>query len=167
VLSIGTGIGKSFDYKRLRYGKIVINTDADVDGHHIATLLLTFFYRYLPELVRRGHIYLAMPPLYRLRIGSGKKALVRYVFSDKEKDRLIKQQNGKEVEIQRFKGLGEMDAGTLKSTTMDPATRSMLKIAIDDETKTDEVFDTLMGKDVRKRFSFIKKHAREVQDLDI
>lgn len=167
VLSIGTGIGKSFDYKRLRYGKIVINTDADVDGHHIATLLLTFFYRYLPELVRRGHIYLAMPPLYRLRIGSGKKALVRYVFSDKEKDRLIKQQNGKEVEIQRFKGLGEMDAGILKSTTMDPATRSMLRIAIDDETKTDEVFDTLMGKDVRKRFSFIKKHAREVQDLDI
>jgi DNA gyrase subunit B/topoisomerase-4 subunit B len=167
VLSIGTGIGKAFDYSKLRYGKIIINTDADVDGHHIATLLLTFFYRYLPDLVRRGHIYLAMPPLYRLRIGSGKKTAIRYVFSDKEKEKLLKQQNGKEVEIQRFKGLGEMDAAILKSTTMDPSTRSMLKIGIDDEARTDEVFDTLMGKDVRKRFSFIKQHALEVQNLDI
>jgi DNA gyrase subunit B/topoisomerase-4 subunit B len=167
VLSIGTGIGRSFDYSRLRYGKIIINTDADVDGHHIATLLLTFFYRHLQELVRRGHIYLAMPPLYRIRVGTGKKAVVKYVFSDREKDRLIKQQNGKEVEIQRFKGLGEMDAPTLKSTTMDPDTRTLLRVGIDDVTRTDAVFDALMGKDVRKRFSFIKEHAVEVQNLDI
>jgi DNA gyrase/topoisomerase IV subunit B len=167
VQSIGTGMGKSFDYSRLRYGKVIINTDADVDGHHIATLLLTFFYRFLPELVRKGHIYLAMPPLYRITVGSGKKARINYVFSDQEKEKLLKTRNGKEVEIQRFKGLGEMDAPTLKMTTMDPATRKMLKVAIDDEDKTHEVFDTLMGKDVRRRFLFIKEHAREVQDLDI
>jgi DNA gyrase subunit B len=167
VQSIGTGMGKAFDYSRLRYGKIIINTDADVDGHHIATLLLTFFYRFLPELIRKGHVYLALPPLYRVSIGSGKKARTQYVFSDKEKDRLVRQQNGKGVDIQRFKGLGEMDAATLKSTTMDPATRTLLKVGIDDEGKADEVFDTLMGKDVRKRFSFIKAHAQEVKDLDI
>ncbi len=114
VQSIGTGMGKAFEYSRLRYGKIIINTDADVDGHHIATLLLTFFYRFLPELVKKGHVYLAMPPLYRIRIGSGKKSAIRYVFSDAEKQKLVKSQNGKEVEIQRFKGLGEMDAPTLK-----------------------------------------------------
>jgi DNA gyrase/topoisomerase IV subunit B len=167
VQSIGTGMGKSFDYTRLRYGKIIINTDADVDGHHIATLLLTFFYRFLPELVKKGHVYLAMPPLYRIRIGSGKKNAIRYVFSDAEKEKLIKAQNGKEVEIQRFKGLGEMDAPTLKSTTMDPYTRTILRVGIDDEGRTDEIFDVLMGKDVRKRFLFIKGHAREVGELDI
>lgn len=167
VLSIGTGMGKVFDYSKLRYGKIIINTDADVDGHHIATLLLTFFYRYLPELVKRGHIYLAMPPLYRIRIGSGKKNVIKYVFSDREKENLLKRQNGKEVEIQRFKGLGEMDPSTLKSTTMDPSTRTILRVSVEDETVTDDIFDTLMGKDVRKRFVFIKEHAKEVQELDI
>lgn len=169
VQSIGTGMGKSFDYSRLRYGKIIINTDADVDGHHIATLLLTFLYRFLPELVIRGHVYLAMPPLYRIRIGSGKKSITHYVFSDKEKEKILKSKNGKDVDIQRFKGLGEMDAQILKSTTMDPASRTILKVAVrsGDAAKTDEVFDTLMGKDVRKRFSFIKEHAREVRDLDI
>jgi len=167
VQSIGTGMGKAFDYSRLRYGKIIINTDADVDGHHIATLLLTFFYRFLPELIHRGHVYLAVPPLYRIRTGSGKNARVRYVFSDKEKEKILKHRNGKEVEIQRFKGLGEMDASTLKGTTMDPATRTLLRVGIEDDDKAHEVFDTLMGKDVKKRFSFIKAHATEVQDLDI
>lgn len=167
VLSIGTGMGKAFDYSKLRYGKVIINTDADVDGHHIATLLLTFFYRYLPELVKNGHVYLAMPPLYRIRIGSGKKNLIKYVFSDKEKDALLRKQNGKEIEIQRFKGLGEMDAATLKSTTMDPSTRTLLKVCVENDSQTDDIFDTLMGKDVRKRFVFIRDHAKEVQDLDI
>ncbi|AFM27887.1 DNA gyrase/topoisomerase IV subunit B [Desulfomonile tiedjei] len=167
VQSIGTGMGPTFEYSRLRYGKIIINTDADVDGHHIATLLLTFFYRFLPVLVEKGHVYLAMPPLYRIRMGSGKKTLIKYVFSDDEKNKLLKSKNGKEVEIQRFKGLGEMDAQTLKNTTMDPQTRTLLKIGISDRQKTHDIFDTLMGKDVRKRFVFIKEHAREVQDLDI
>jgi DNA gyrase/topoisomerase IV subunit B len=167
VQSIGTGIGKSFDYKRLRYGKVIINTDADVDGHHIAALLLTFFYRHLPELIRKRHVYLAMPPLYRITLGSGRNAKVRYVFSDEEKGRLLKNRNGKDVEIQRFKGLGEMDAPTLKMTTMNPDTRSLLRVAIDDEEKTDEIFETLMGRDVRRRFLFIREHAKEVQHLDI
>jgi len=169
VQSIGTGMGRGFDYSRLRYGKIIINSDADVDGHHIATLLLTFFYRHLPELVLRGHVYLAMPPLYRIRIGSGKKNAVHYVFSDEEKEKLLKHRNGKDVDIQRFKGLGEMDAAVLKSTTMDPATRILLRVSVNPaETEATElVFDTLMGKDVRKRFLFIKEHAREVRDLDI
>jgi DNA gyrase/topoisomerase IV subunit B len=168
VQSIGTGVGKVFDYSRLRYGKIIINTDADVDGHHIATLLLTFFYRFLPDLVRKGHIYLAMPPLYRIRIGSGKKTQLHYVFSDEEKEKLLKQFKGREVEIQRFKGLGEMDAPTLKSTTMDPTTRTLLRIGLDeDDNVTNTTFDTLLGKDVRKRFEFIKEHALEVRELDV
>lgn len=167
IQSIGTNIGQSFDYSRLRYGKIIINTDADVDGHHIATLLLTFFYRYLPELVRRGHVYIAMPPLYRVMVSNGKKTKVHYVFSDAEKDRFMQSSNGKKVEVQRFKGLGEMDAATLKSTTMDPATRTILKVGIKDEGYTNEIIDTLMGKDVRKRFVFIKEHAKEIENLDV
>lgn len=167
VQSIGTGMGKAFDYDRLRYGKIIINTDADVDGHHIATLLLTFFFRFMPQLIHRGHVYLAMPPLYRIRTGSGKKAKTEYVFTDAEKDKALKTRNGKEVDIQRFKGLGEMDAGILKATTMDPATRTLLQVRIDDVEQTDAVFDALMGKNVKKRFSFIKAHATEVKDLDI
>jgi len=167
IQSIGANIGSSFDYSRLRYGKVIINTDADVDGHHIATLLLTFFYRYLPELVRRGHVYLAMPPLYRITVGNGKKAKVHYVFSDAEKDKILQSRNGKEVEVQRFKGLGEMDAATLKSTTMDPATRTILRVGIKDEGRANEIVDTLMGKDVRKRFVFIKEHAKEIEHLDV
>jgi DNA gyrase/topoisomerase IV subunit B len=167
VQSIGTGMGPSFDYSRLRYGRIIINCDADVDGHHIATLLLTFFYRFMPELIRKGHVYIAEPPLYRIRSGSGKKSRIQYVFSDEEKEKILKKRNGKDVDVQRFKGLGEMEAKTLKMTTMDPATRNVLKVGIADEEMTDMVFDTLMGKNVRKRFSFIKDHAREVRDLDI
>ncbi|MFC1836504.1 toprim domain-containing protein, partial [Thermodesulfobacteriota bacterium] len=167
VQSIGTGMGKAFDYSRLRYGKIIINTDADVDGHHIATLLLTFLYRFMPQLIHRGHVYLAMPPLYKIRVGSGKKATTKYVFTEKEKDKILAARNGKSIEVQRFKGLGEMDASTLKSTTMAPSSRTLLRLRIDDDEMTDRTFDTLMGKDARKRFQFIKSHATEVQDLDI
>ncbi|MFH0822832.1 MAG: DNA topoisomerase IV subunit B [Pseudomonadota bacterium] len=167
IQSIGTGTGKSFDYAKLRYGKVIINTDADVDGHHIATLLLTFFYRHMPELFGKGHVYLAMPPLYRIRVGSGKKSVTKYVFSDQEKDKIIGGRNANDIEVQRFKGLGEMDAGTLKKTTMDPPTRTILRVRVEDEAKTDEIFDALMGKDVRRRFIYIKEHAAEVKDLDI
>jgi DNA gyrase subunit B len=167
VQSIGTGMGRGFDYTKLRYGRIIINTDADVDGHHIATLLLTFFYRFMPDLIAKGHVYLAEPPLYRIRVGSGKKNQIEYVYSDDEKDRLLKKRNGKEIEVQRFKGLGEMDAHILKSTTMDPATRGILRVSIDNIDRTNQAFDTLMGKDVRKRFLFIKENALEVRDLDI
>jgi DNA gyrase/topoisomerase IV subunit B len=156
-----------FDYSRLRYGKIIINTDADVDGFHIATLLLTFFYRFMPKLVKKGHVYLGLPPLYRIRTGKGKKAKTAYVFSDEEKDDLLKNRNGKDVEIQRFKGLGEMDAHILKSTTMDPSTRKLMQVEVEDVEITDRIFDILMGKNVKKRFTFIKEHASQVGELDI
>jgi DNA gyrase subunit B/topoisomerase-4 subunit B len=167
VQSIGTGMEPSFDYARLRYGRIIINTDADVDGYHIATLLLTFFYRFMPKLIEKGHVFLGLPPLYRIRTGSGKKAKTHYVFNDEEKDALLKNRNGKDTEVQRFKGLGEMDAAILKSTTMDPDTRKLMKVEIADIESTNRVFDVLMGKNVRKRFTFIKEHAAQVADLDI
>jgi DNA gyrase subunit B/topoisomerase-4 subunit B len=167
IQSIGCGIVGSFDYSGLRYEKIIINTDADVDGHHISTLLLTFFYRFLPELIEKGHVYLALPPLYRVRVGSGKKVHNVYVFSDEEKDEIVREQNGKGVEIQRFKGLGEMDAQILKKTTMDPASRKILRLSVDDRILTNRAFDTLMGKDAKKRFAFIRQHAQQVHDLDI
>lgn len=167
IQSVGTGIDGSFDYSRLRYGKIIINTDADVDGHHIAALLLTFFYRHLPELVKKGHVYLAQPPLYRIRKGTGKKAEEHYVFTDAEKDKILKSANGKSAEVQRFKGLGEMDAGTLKQTTMDPKSRRILRIEEDDVELNEEIFETLMGKNVKKRFQYIKSHADQVSQLDI
>ena len=166
ITSFGTGILESFDIEKLKYNKIIIMTDADVDGAHIATLLLTFFYRYMPELIRQGHVYLAQPPLYRLE----KNKKFWYAYSDDELASIIdevgRDQNNK---VQRYKGLGEMDAEQLWDTTMDPEKRILLRVSIanEDETEVDLVFNTLMGDKVEPRKKFIEDNARFVKNLDI
>ena len=166
ITSFGTGILESFDIEKLKYNKIIIMTDADVDGAHIATLLLTFFYRYMPELIRQGHVYLAQPPLYRLE----KNKKFWYAYSDDELASIIdevgRDQNNK---VQRYKGLGEMDAEQLWDTTMDPEKRILLRVSIasEDETEVDLAFNTLMGDKVEPRKKFIEDNARFVKNLDI
>jgi len=159
VSVLGCGIGKDFDASKLRYHKIIILTDADSDGHHIATLLLTFFYRHLTTLIRGGYVYLGMPPLYR--IDRGKERF--WAWDDAEKDRLV---TGSE-DITRFKGLGEMSPEQLKQTTMDPRTRTLLKVLITDELETDRVVNDLMGKDPQARYKFVMESAREADDVDV
>ena len=167
VSVLGCGIGKDFELGKLRYHKVVILTDADSDGHHIATLLLTFFYRFLTPLVRGGFIYLGMPPLYR--IDRGKETI--WAWDDAEKDRIVAESNGrgspKESDITRFKGLGEMSPEQLKKTTMDPRTRTLLKVLITDELETDRVVNDLMGKDPQARYRFVMESAREADDIDV
>jgi len=156
VTSIGTGMGAELDYSKLRYGKIIIMTDADVDGAHISALLLTFFFRYMPELIAKGNIYLARPPLFRIKIGEK----VHYVHDDIEKDKIISGLNGnRKPDIQRYKGLGEMPAKTLKETTMAPASRLLLRVSVDDHAATDNAFSRLMGKDASARYDFIKENS--------
>ncbi len=166
ITAFGTGIHENFDIEKLRYDKIIIMTDADVDGAHIATLLLTFFYRFMPELIRQGHVYLAQPPLYRLE----KNKKFWYAYSDDELSSIIEEvgrdQNNK---VQRYKGLGEMDADQLWDTTMDPEKRILLKVAIDgeDESEVDVTFNILMGDNVEPRKKFIEENAKFVKNLDI
>ncbi len=162
VLALGTGIGEDFDITKLRYGKIVIMADADVDGAHIRTLLLTFFFRYMRPLIEEGHIYIAQPPLFK--ISKGKK--VKYAFSDEERDEAIEEFGGS-CDIQRYKGLGEMDAQQLWETTMDPSYRTMLRVTIEDAMKADETFSILMGDKVEPRREFIEKNAKYVKNLDV
>ena len=162
VLALGTGIGEDFDINKLRYDKIIIMADADVDGAHIRTLLLTFFFRYMPELISTGHVYLAQPPLYR--ISKGQKH--HYAYSDEERDKIMAEL-GTGISIQRYKGLGEMDPSQLWETTMDPATRLMLRVTIEDAEKADETFSILMGDKVEPRREFIEKNAKFVKNLDI
>ena len=162
VLALGTGIGEDFDINKLRYDKIIIMADADVDGAHIRTLLLTFFFRYMPELIKQGHIYLAQPPLYRL--SKGQKH--HYAYSDEERDEILAE-IGTNVSIQRYKGLGEMDPEQLWETTMDPATRIMLRVTLADAMEADETFSILMGDKVEPRRDFIEKNAKYVQNLDV
>jgi topoisomerase-4 subunit B len=167
VEALGCGIGERFDRSKLRYGRIIIMTDADVDGAHIASLLMTFFYRELPELVRNGHIYLAQPPLFRLTQGA--KSV--YAMDDADRERKIKREfkaNAK-VEVSRFKGLGEMPAAQLKETTMDPTKRTLLKVVAlaEDRSKTNDLVESLMGRRPELRFQFIQEHARSVEDLDV
>ncbi len=161
VLALGTGIGEDFDISKLRYGKIFIMADADVDGAHIRTLLMTFFFRYMPELIEQGHIYLAQPPLYK--VFKGKKQM--YAFSDEERDMYLEQLGGGDV--QRYKGLGEMDGKQLWETTMDPAFRTTLRVNLEDAQKADEIFSMLMGDEVEPRREFIEQNAKYVQNLDV
>ncbi|MBT8406244.1 MAG: DNA gyrase subunit B [Deltaproteobacteria bacterium] len=163
---IGTGVGDQFDYSRLRYGKIFINCDADVDGFHISTLLLTFFYRYMQELIEKGHIYLAQPPLYRIQIREKKRKSVRYVYREADKDKLLERYSANAISIQRFKGLGEMNAAELKKTTMDPKSRTALQVTVEDAARTNEAFETLLGREPAKRYAFIQENAVFVREID-
>lgn len=163
ITAFGTGIGSDFNIAKLRYGKIIIMTDADVDGAHIRTLLLTFFYRYMKELVEKGHIYIAQPPLYK--VTKGKKEV--YCYSEKELDEILNELGRTNYSIQRYKGLGEMNADQLFDTTMDPKTRTLLRVQINDDINADEIFTTLMGDKVEPRREFIEENARYVENLDI
>ena len=166
ITAFGTGIHDDFDISKLRYHKIIIMTDADVDGAHIATLMLTFLYRFMPELIRQGYVYLAQPPLYKLE----KNKKIWYAYSDEELAQIINEvgrdQNNK---IQRYKGLGEMDAEQLWETTMDPERRILLRVNMDEdaESELDMTFTTLMGDKVEPRREFIEANAKYVQNLDI
>jgi topoisomerase-4 subunit B len=166
IEALGCGVGDKFDRARLRYGRVIIMTDADVDGAHIASLLMTFFYRELPELVRHGHIFLAQPPLYRLTQGA--KSV--YAMDDRDRERKTKQFKGTaKVEVSRFKGLGEMPPAALKETTMDPARRTLLKVvaAPEERARTNDLVESLMGRRPELRFQFIQEHARTVSEVDI
>ncbi|MCC7359705.1 MAG: DNA topoisomerase (ATP-hydrolyzing) subunit B [Anaerolineales bacterium] len=166
ISALGTGVGDNFSLEGLRYGKTVLMTDADVDGSHIRTLLLTFFFRYMLGLIEEGHLYIAQPPLYRLEY----KKDVRYVYSDAEKDSALKAMAGSAAEkvgIQRYKGLGEMNPEQLWETTMNPANRTLLQVTVDDAAEADHTFDMLMGEAVDPRRRFIQTHAKSVKNLDI
>ena len=163
IQSVGCGIGSEFDISKLRYGKIIIMADADVDGAHIQILLLTFFYRHMKQLIEDGHIYLAMPPLYKVFKGKTE----RYAFSDEERDAIIEELGGDKVEASRYKGLGEMNPEQLWETTMDPSTRTLKQVTIEDAIACDEIFSLLMGDEVEPRRDFIEKNAKYVSNLDI
>ncbi len=166
VTALGTGIGEDFDIEKLRYGKVIIMADADVDGMHIRTLLLTFFFRYMRPLIANGNVYIAQPPLFRVE----RNKKIRYAFSDEERDKYIAElsEEGKyKVEVQRYKGLGEMDPEQLWETTMDPEHRTIVKISMEDALKADETFSVLMGDNVELRRNFIEKNAKFAQNLDI
>ena len=165
VSALGCGVGKACDISKLRYHKICLLMDADSDGNHICTLLLTFFYRHLPELIRHGYVYIAQPPLYKIEIGKD----IRWAADEADKDRILAGQNGnaRQAYVQRFKGLGEMNPATLKETTLDPRSRTLLQVTIEDAERTEAAIQTLMGKDVQPRFAFIMDRAPKVEEVDV
>jgi DNA gyrase subunit B len=164
ITALGAGVDEEFDSARLRYHRIILMTDADVDGSHIRTLLLTFFFRHMPELINRGHLYIAQPPLYRIKNAKQEQ----WVYSEQEKEEALhKLRESRKTEVQRYKGLGEMSAEQLWETTMNPATRTLLIVGVDDAVKADEIFHILMGAEVPLRKSFIQAHAKSVKNLDI
>jgi len=170
ITAFGAGVGEDFDPEKARYHKIVLMADADVDGQHITTLILTLLFRYMRPLIDHGFVYLAQPPLYRLKWTNAEH---QFVYSDRERDALLADgiAAGKRIPkdngIQRYKGLGEMDYTELWETTMDPATRTLLQVTLDDAAAADEIFSTLMGEDVESRRSFIQRNAKDVRFLDI
>jgi DNA gyrase subunit B len=163
ITAIGTGVSEDFDLESARYHKVIIMTDADVDGAHIRTLLLTLFFRYMRQLIDAGYVYIAQPPLYRIKKGKAE----HYVYSDRELDEKLNELGEKGISIQRYKGLGEMNPDQLWETTMNPETRTLLQVTLDDAIRADEIFRVLMGDEVEPRRNFIETHAKEVVDLDI
>ena len=163
ISALGTGIGESFDLGNLRYGRTIIMTDADVDGSHIRTLLLTFFFRYMPSLIENGHLYIAQPPLYAVKHGKE----ISYAYTEAERETLLKRLNGEKYSLQRYKGLGEMNAEQLWETTMNPGARTLLQVTVEDAVVADRTFDMLMGDEVAPRRRFITTHASEVRNLDV
>jgi DNA gyrase subunit B len=163
ITAIGTGIGEEFDIEKARYHKIIIMTDADVDGEHIRTLLLTFFFRYMRPLIEEGYLYIAQPPLFK--ISKGKQVI--YAYSEGERQERIKEMGKTGINIQRYKGLGEMNPNQLWETTMNPSNRTIVKVTVDDAVEADELFTILMGEKVEPRREFIELHAKDVINLDI
>jgi DNA gyrase subunit B len=165
ITTLGTSAGSTFDLTKLRYYKVIIMADADVDGSHIRTLLLTFFFRYMQELVEEGHVYIAMPPLYKITVGKE----ISYAYTDRERDAILKRHGKKEkqIGIQRYKGLGEMNPDQLWDTTMDPESRNIMKVTLEDAVEADEIFTTLMGDAVEPRRRFIEENALAVSNLDV
>jgi DNA gyrase subunit B len=163
IIALGGGIGEGFDISKIRYHRIILMSDADVDGAHIRTLLLTFFYRHMPTVIEAGYLYIAQPPLYRISTGK----VTRYAQTEQERDRIIKEFNVKNLSVQRFKGLGEMNANQLWETTMNPETRTLLRVDSENASAADEIFTMLMGEKVAPRKDFIKNEARKVRNLDV
>jgi len=164
IIALGTSIGEEFDIKKLRYHKIILTSDADVDGAHIRTLLLTFLYRYMNPLITAGHIYIAQPPLYKV----SKNKKVYYAYSDEQLEKLFNEIGGRDnAAVQRYKGLGEMNPQQLWETTMDPGDRTLLQVSLEDAVNADKIFTILMGDQVEPRREFIEQHAKEVANLDI
>lgn len=163
ISALGIGVGDSFEMENLRYGRVIIMTDADVDGSHIRTLLLTFFFRYMAPLIENGHLYIAQPPLYQVKAGKD----VHYTYTEADTQKLLKSLNGKKVSLQRYKGLGEMNPEQLWETTMDPEARTLLQVTVEDAMLADRTFDMLMGSQVAPRRRFITTHASEVRNLDV
>ncbi len=164
VTALGCGVGKNFDQSRLRYGKVILLADADSDGHHIATLLLTFIFRHMPQLIAAGKVYLAQPPLYRIDIGKE----TFWALDEAQKEQILKNKAGRATpEITRFKGLGEMMPKVLWETTLNPRTRRLLRVEVSDQLLTDRVINELMGKDASARFRFIMDRAEDAVELDV
>jgi DNA gyrase subunit B len=163
IIALGAGIGETFDIAKLRYHRIILLADADVDGAHIRTLLLTFFFRHMPDVIENGYLYIAQPPLYRISTGKA----TQYAQDEKQRDRIIREMKVKNLTVQRFKGLGEMNADQLWETTMNPGTRMLLRAEVDDAAEADLIFSKLMGEKVGPRREFIKAEARKVANLDI